>query len=58
MEIILAGSLLGAGLLFNNKQETSRDKVTTNNPNNKNTQKLINTSPRLSLVKKKYNAKN
>ena len=36
MEIILAGSLLGAGLLFNNKQETSREKVTTNIPNNKN----------------------
>ena len=27
---------VGAGLLFNNKQETSREKVTTNIPNNKN----------------------
>ena len=36
MEIILAGSLLGAGLLFNNKQETSREKVSPNIPNNKN----------------------
>ena len=36
MEIILAGSLIGAGLLFNNKQETSKEKVSPNIPNNKN----------------------
>ena len=46
-------------VMFNGEiVEFGKTKKILNNPNNKYTQKLIKTSPRLSLVKKKYNAKN
>ena len=38
--------------------EFGKTKKILNNPNNQYTKKLIKTSPRLSLMKKKYNAKN
>jgi peptide/nickel transport system permease protein len=46
-------------VMFNGEiVEFGKTKKILNNPKNKYTQKLIKTSPRLSLVKKKYNAKN
>ena len=46
-------------VMFNGEiVEFGKTKKILNNPNNKYTKKLIKTSPRLSLVKKKYNAKN
>ena len=46
-------------VMFNGEiVEFGKTKKILNNPKNKYTQKLIRTSPRLSLVKKKYNAKN
>ena len=46
-------------VMFNGEiVEFGKTKKILNNPRNKYTQKLIKTSPRLSLVKKKYNAKN
>ena len=46
-------------VMFNGEiVEFGKTKKILNNPNNQYTQKLIKTSPRLSLVKKKYNAKN
>ena len=46
-------------VMFNGEiVEFGTTKKILSNPNNKYTKKLIKTSPRLSLVKKKYNAKN
>ena len=46
-------------VMFNGEiVEFGKTKKILNNPNNQYTKKLIKTSPRLSLVKKKYNAKN
>ena len=46
-------------VMFNGEiVEFGNTKKILNNPNNQYTKKLIKTSPRLSLVKKKYNAKN
>ena len=46
-------------VMFNGEiVEFGKTKKILNNPTNKYTKKLIKTSPRLSLVKKKYNAKN
>ena len=46
-------------VMFNGEiVEFGKTKKILSNPNNKYTKKLIKTSPRLSLVKKKYNAKN
>ena len=43
---------------YSSNDTTENTKKILNNPKNKYTQKLIKTSPRLSSVKKKYNAKN
>ena len=46
-------------VMFNGEiVEFGKTKKILNNPNNQYTKKLIKTSPRLSLMKKKYNAKN